>query len=98
MTGIPFVITNLHKEQLRAKGYTNDQIKQMTPEQVHGILGNGRNEIHMNALDIALDYIRRGWNPTPVEYRKKIQSALFQRRPNECRRHPGADVSGVDRH
>jgi len=74
MTGIPFVITNRHKEQLRAKGYTNDQIKQMTPEQVHGIPGNGRNEIHMNALDIALDYIRRGWNPTPVEYRKKIQS------------------------
>ncbi len=81
MTGIPFVITNRHKEQLRAKGYTGDQIKQMTPEQVHDILGNGRDEIPMNALDIALNYIGRGWNPVPVEYRtKKPIGEEWQRR------------------
>ena len=27
--------------------------------------------VPMTALDIALDYIGRGWNPVPVDYRAK---------------------------
>jgi AAA domain len=40
-TGIPFMITGAMKERLRARGYSDDAIANMTPMQAHEILANG---------------------------------------------------------
>jgi hypothetical protein len=41
MTGVSFIITNRQKADLIAKGYTAEQIKNMTPADAHAILTNG---------------------------------------------------------
>jgi hypothetical protein len=39
MDGIPFMITQAMKAKLRDRGYSDDQISNLTPEQAHAILG-----------------------------------------------------------
>src|SRR6266487_1209716 len=41
MSGISVLITNGQKEELRARGYSDDEIRNMTPAGAHFILGNG---------------------------------------------------------
>jgi hypothetical protein len=36
---MPFMITNAQKEALRKKGFSDDQIANMTPESAHQVLG-----------------------------------------------------------
>jgi putative DNA primase/helicase len=38
-TGVPFIITQAQKQALRDGGYTDEQIRNMTPAQAHGVLG-----------------------------------------------------------
>jgi|GEM_PF-3772211 len=37
---VPFMITQAQKEALRAKGFDDDQIANMTPEKAHQLLGS----------------------------------------------------------
>jgi RecA-family ATPase len=36
--GVPFMVTNAMRQQMRARGYTVEQIRNMRPEQIHAIL------------------------------------------------------------
>ena len=38
-TGMSFFITNAQKDELRQRGYSGEQIREMTPEDAHRILG-----------------------------------------------------------
>ena len=38
-TGISFIITKSQKAELRQRGYTEEQIREMTPEDAHRVLG-----------------------------------------------------------
>jgi hypothetical protein len=38
-TGISFIITKAQKAELRQRGYTEEQIREMTPEDAHRALG-----------------------------------------------------------
>ena len=38
-TGISFIITKVQKAELRQRGYTEEQIREMKPEDAHRALG-----------------------------------------------------------
>jgi hypothetical protein len=40
-TGVSFLITHHQKAELRERGFTDDQIHSMTPEEAHRLLGLG---------------------------------------------------------
>ena len=40
-TGVSFLITHHQKAELRERGFTDDQIRTMTPEEAHRLLGLG---------------------------------------------------------
>ena len=40
-TGVSFLITHHQKAELRERGFTDDQIHTMTPEEAHRLLGLG---------------------------------------------------------
>ena len=43
MTGTPFMITQAQKEALHARGYSDEQIAALKPEEVHKLLNGGDN-------------------------------------------------------
>ncbi len=52
MSGISVLITNGQKEELRARGYSDDAIRNMTPAGAHFILGNGHDRAAIAELTV----------------------------------------------
>ena len=75
--GIPFVITRRHKSELRARGFSDEQIAEMTPAQAHEALGiaapaPAAEPTMMTPEEKRLELLAAGFSPVPVVGKRPV--------------------------
>jgi len=88
--GIPFMITAAMKAELRAKGYSDEAIANMTPAQAHAVCGGDPTKNRNQLIALLLLFLRgspprrshhRRHTPTAQARAPMVDSLLVDRRP-----------------